>query len=123
MIGGLEGGGIIPFPVLKFIFEPLGSNKKHLVKEVFLMRGLEGREIVPFPVCKMPFPVLKMNFEPLGSNEKHFVKGIFLSEVYKYQQNKRKLMVSVSERVVLFVEELSLLKIRDVLQEREGATF
>ena len=41
---------IIPFPVLKFIFEPLGSNKKHLVKEVFLMRGLEGGEIIPFPV-------------------------------------------------------------------------
>ena len=26
---------IIPFPVLKIDFEPLGSNEKHFVKEVF----------------------------------------------------------------------------------------
>ena len=26
---------IIPFPVLKIIFEPLGTNERHFVKEVF----------------------------------------------------------------------------------------
>ena len=26
---------IIPFPVLEINFEPLGSNEKHFVKEVF----------------------------------------------------------------------------------------
>ena len=31
----------IPFPVLKINFETLGSNEKHFVKEVFLIRGLE----------------------------------------------------------------------------------
>ena len=30
--------GIIPFPVLKLNFEPLGSNDKHFVKEVFYQR-------------------------------------------------------------------------------------
>ena len=42
MIGGLEVGEIIPFPVwiipfpvLKINFEPLRSNEKHFVKEVF----------------------------------------------------------------------------------------
>ena len=41
-IGGQEVGEIIPFPVwiipfpvLKINFEPLGTNERHFVKEVF----------------------------------------------------------------------------------------
>ena len=50
-------GEIIPFPVwiilfsvLKINFETLGTNEKHFIKEVFLIRDLEVGEIIPFPV-------------------------------------------------------------------------
>ena len=62
---------------MKINFEPLGSNEKHLVKEVFFIRSLEVGEIIPFPVWLIPFPVLKIDFELMGSNEKHFEKEVF----------------------------------------------
>ena len=34
---------IIPFPVLKINFEPLGTNERHFVKEVFYQRPGSGR--------------------------------------------------------------------------------
>ena len=46
LIGGLEIGEIIPFPVW----------------------------IIQFHVGIIPFPVLKINYELLGENERHFVK-------------------------------------------------
>ena len=61
--------GIIPFPVLKLNFEPLGSNDKHFVKEVFYQR--------PGSVRNDSISVLKINFEILGTYEKHFVKEAF----------------------------------------------
>ena len=42
---------------LKINFEPLESNDKCFVKEVFLIRGLKVGEIIPFPVYAIPFPV------------------------------------------------------------------
>ena len=61
---------------MKINFEPLISNDKYFVKEVFLIRGLEVGEIIPFPVWIIPFPVLKTKFETLGTNEKYFIKEV-----------------------------------------------
>ena len=58
----------------KINFEFFDKNKKHLVKEVFLIRGPEVGEIIPFPVWMIPLPVLKIDYELLGENERHFVK-------------------------------------------------
>ena len=62
-------GDIIPFPVFRINFEPLGTNYEHFVKK-FLFRGTEVGEI-------FPFPVLKINVGLLDGNEKNFVKEVF----------------------------------------------
>ena len=51
-------GEIIPFPVLKIDFEPLGTNEKYFVKKSILIRGLKVGEMIQFPVWIIPFPVL-----------------------------------------------------------------
>ena len=61
---------------MKIDFEPLGTNEKHFVKDIFI-RGLEVEEIIPFPVWIIPFPVSKINFESLGKSKKHFIKEVF----------------------------------------------
>ena len=48
---------IIPYPVLKIKFEPLGPNENSMKKK-FLIRVLEVGEIIPFPVWIISYPVL-----------------------------------------------------------------
>ena len=64
----LEVREIVPFPVLNVYFEPLGSNEKHLVKEVFDQRpgGWINNSISCLDNSISRFVI---NFEPLGSYE------------------------------------------------------
>ena len=58
-------------------FEPLGTNEKHFLKNVFFY---QMGEIISFPVWMIPFPVLKINFELFGTNVQDFVKRNFLPD-------------------------------------------
>ena len=62
---------MIPFLVLKINFETLGTNEKHLVKDILSSEAWKGCKISQFPVWTIPFPVSKINVEPLGANEKY----------------------------------------------------
>ena len=64
-------------------FEPLGTNEKHFVKNIFFP---QMGEIIQFPVRIIPFSVLKINFVTLETNKKPFGKEVFPLENWKWEK-------------------------------------
>ena len=75
MIGGQEGGKIIPYPIWIISF-PVFENS-------FLLGGEEVGEIIPIPVWIIQFPIFKTSSELIGKSLKYFVKEVFLLEVIR----------------------------------------